>query len=85
MALEEVTVPTLIMFHREDACVATLAADASKLQTRLRQARKVEVALLDGGAPPESDDCDALSPHGYFGIEAQAVDTIAAFVSANSR
>jgi pimeloyl-ACP methyl ester carboxylesterase len=85
MALRRIVVPTLIMSHRDDACEVTPAADAPKLRMRLRMASKVEIALLDGGDPPKSDACDAFAPHGYFGIEAQAVDTIAKFVTDNSK
>jgi len=84
MALSEVTVPTLIMSHREDGCIATPAADAVILKMRLTKTSCAEIALLDGGDPPQSGPCDALSAHGYFGIEAKAVDTIAKFVSSNS-
>jgi hypothetical protein len=50
---------------------------------RLRRASKVEIALLTGGDPPQSAPCDAYVPHGYFGIETQAVDTIARFINGN--
>jgi len=83
MALHQIRVPTLIMSHREDACEATPAADAPALAKCLRQARKVEIALLTGGDPPQSGPCDAYAPHGYFGIETQAVDRIAQFITAN--
>jgi hypothetical protein len=85
MALAKVAVPTLIVSHRKDACEASPAANAPKLQMQLTKASKVEIALLDGGAPPKSGPCDALAPHGYFGIKAQAVDTIAKFVTDNSK
>jgi pimeloyl-ACP methyl ester carboxylesterase len=85
MALPEITVPTLIMSHRNDTCEGSPAADAPKLSERLTKASKVEIALLDGGSPPKSEPCDAFAPHGYFGIEAQAVNRIAKFVSANSK
>ncbi|HEY6256938.1 MAG TPA: hypothetical protein VIY51_14215, partial [Xanthobacteraceae bacterium] len=83
MALPQITVPTLVMSHREDSCEATPPADAPTLAMRLRRASKVEIALLTGGDPPQSDPCDAYAPHGYFGIETQAVDTIARFININ--
>jgi hypothetical protein len=58
-----ITVPTLIISHREDGCADTPAADAALLRTRLTTTR---------------------SAHGYFGIEAEAVDTIANFIDSNS-
>jgi pimeloyl-ACP methyl ester carboxylesterase len=85
MALSKITVPTLIMSHREDACDVSPAVDTAKLRMRLTKSSKVETALLDGGDPPQSEPCQAKSPHGYFGIEAEAVDTIAKFVSSNSK
>jgi pimeloyl-ACP methyl ester carboxylesterase len=84
MALQKVTVPTLIMSHREDACDITPAADAPKLQAHLTHARKVETILLDGGDPPRSEPCEALSRHGYIGIEPKAVETVAAFIKKQS-
>src|SRR5262249_26142747 len=85
MALEKITVPTLIVSHRKDACKITPAADAPKLSERLTKASRVEFALLDGGDPPLSDPCRAMAPHGYFGVEAEAVDTITKFISDNSK
>jgi hypothetical protein len=83
MGLPQIRVPTFIMSHSADSCVATPPADAPALAMRLRRASKVEIALLTGGDPPQSDECNAYAPHGYFGIETQAVDTIARFIDAN--
>jgi pimeloyl-ACP methyl ester carboxylesterase len=83
MALAKVAVPTLIVSHRNDGCDITPASDAPKLQTGLGAAAKAEVVLLDGGSPPASEPCEAKSPHGYFGIEDDAVGTVARFIKAN--
>jgi pimeloyl-ACP methyl ester carboxylesterase len=80
MALRQVTVPTLILSHRRDACPVTPAADAPKLSARLTKAKAVETILLDGGDPPLSEPCQARSQHGYLGIESKAVETISAFI-----
>ncbi len=85
MALAQVTVPTLIVFHRDDGCAITPAADAPKLAGRLTRARKVETALLQGGAAPVSEPCEARSQHGFFGIETEAVDAIARFIESNGK
>jgi hypothetical protein len=85
MALPQISVPTLIVSHRNDTCELTPAADAPKLGQRLTHASKVETALLDGGKPPQSDPCQAKARHGYFGIEAQAVNTMAKFIGGNSK
>jgi pimeloyl-ACP methyl ester carboxylesterase len=82
-ALPQITVPTLIMSHREDSCEATPPADAPTLAMRLRRASKVEIALHTGGDPPQSAPCYTYAPQGYFDIETQAVDTIARFIDVN--
>ncbi|MGE5514031.1 MAG: alpha/beta hydrolase [Bacteroidota bacterium] len=85
MPLQKVAVPTLILSHKRDGCDITPASDAPKLRARLTRAPKVEVVLLDGGLPPQSDPCEAKSQHGFLGIEGKAVDTIAAFVKAHGK
>jgi pimeloyl-ACP methyl ester carboxylesterase len=82
MRLPDITVPTLIVSHRKDGCGLTPAADAQKLRNRLTKASKVVIVLLDGGAPPRSAPCLAMSQHGFLGIEDKAVSTIAQFVKA---
>jgi hypothetical protein len=62
-----------------------MAADAAMLRMRLTKTSKAGTALLDGGDPPQSSPCEAISAHGYFGIEAEAVDTIANFINSNSK
>jgi hypothetical protein len=77
-------VPALIVSHKKDGCDISPASGASKLKAGLIKAAKVEVALLEGGKPAQSEPCEAKAPHGYFGIENQAVGAIAAFIKANS-
>ena len=83
MALPQIPVPVLIVSHSKDGCKFTPAADASKLKDRLTKAPRTEIELLDGGAAPISDPCEAKAQHGFFGIEAKAVDTIARFIKVN--
>lgn len=85
MPLQRITVPTLIVSHTKDGCDITPAADAPKLRKGLSNAKVVDVVLLSGGDPPKSDPCEAMSQHGFLGIEGQAVDAIAKFVTANSK
>ena len=85
MALQKVSVPTLVLSHKKDGCDITPAADAPKLIGRLTSAPKKETILLDGGSPPISEPCEAKSQHGFLGIEGQAVSAIANFVKQNGR
>ena len=83
MELSEVTVPTLVMSHRDDGCLYTPAVDAPVLAKRLNRSTKVEIAVMTGGDRPKSGPCEAYAAHGYFGVENQAVNTIARFIKAN--
>jgi pimeloyl-ACP methyl ester carboxylesterase len=84
MPLARVTVPALIVSHKNDGCEVTPAADGQKLAKRLSKSRKVEVAIVEGGKPPESDNpCEAMTQHGFLGIESEVVARIAAFIKAN--
>ncbi len=85
MALQKVTVPTLIVSHAQDHCDLTPAADAAKLRSRLTNAKPVEVVVLTGGDPPRSEPCEAMAQHGFIGIEGKAVETIAGFILATGR
>lgn len=85
MPLQKVAVPTLIVSHAKDGCDITPAADAPKLRKRLASAKPVDVVLLSGGDPPKSQPCEAMSQHGFLGIEDEAVSSIAKFVAANSK
>jgi pimeloyl-ACP methyl ester carboxylesterase len=85
MPLARITVPTLILSHRKDGCDISPPADAPKLTKRLTKAAKLNAVLLDGGKPPQSEPCEAKAPHGYWGIEDQAVETIAKFVKAGGK
>lgn len=39
-----------------------------------------KVLIVEGGDPPKSDPCEALSQHGFLGIEKQVVAAIADFI-----
>jgi pimeloyl-ACP methyl ester carboxylesterase len=84
MPLQRIAAPTLIVSHAKDGCDITPAADAPKLRKQLTNAKTVDVVLLNGGDPPQSVPCEAKSQHGFLGIEAEAVKTIAKFIKANS-
>ena len=80
MALADITVPTQVLAHRDDACPVTPPRGAKEIANRLTGAPKVDLAYFSGGAEPESGPCDPLCPHGFFGIEPAVIDRIATFM-----
>jgi pimeloyl-ACP methyl ester carboxylesterase len=85
LALEDITVPTLILAHAQDACELSPADGPEKLRKRLGNAKAVEVVLVKGGAPAGTEQpCGSGSAHGFGGADAEAVDAIAKFIKANN-
>lgn len=82
MKLEDIRVPTLVVAHQDDECDHTPPADAPRLAKHLVNSPRVELKMLHGGKPAKSAPCEALSAHGFFGIEQEAVDTIVQFIKA---
>ena len=83
MSLQNITVPTLIVSHRNDKCIITPASDSDSLKERFEKSKVVKVLLFNGGKQPISDSCNALSEHGFYGIEKEVVDSIAQFIKSN--
>jgi hypothetical protein len=77
-----VKVPTLIVHTREDGCVLCPFGDVPDLLERFRSAPRKQLIAFQGGAPPISEPCEALSRHGYLGIEDQVVAAIADWIKA---
>lgn len=69
-----IRIPFLLVHHRADACRSTPYYDAERLGV------KYPLVSVSGGKPPETGPCDPLSPHGYFGKEAETVAAIAAWM-----
>ncbi len=80
MGLKKIVIPTLIVAHEDDQCWVTPPSAAELIRKRLVNAERVALQYFSGGDAPQSRACGARSPHGYFGIEEEVVDFIAAFI-----
>lgn len=83
LPLERIRIPTLITHHEDDGCRWTRPEGAERIRAMLSAAPAAELALFDGGRE-RSKPCNAMSHHGYLGIEDRVIDTIARFIKANS-
>lgn len=84
MGLDKITVPTLIVYHKDDECFGTSAEDAPKIKEGLIHAKKADILYFTGGNIPESDSCQPMSQHGFYGIEGQVVAATAEFIKSNA-
>jgi len=78
----DVTIPTLIVHNREDGCVVCPFSDIPDLLGRFKNAPRGQLITFQGGDPPITDACEALSRHGYLGLESQVVAAIAEWIKA---
>ncbi len=81
--LSHVKIPTLITHHENDGCAKTRPGDVGHIKAGLVNAAVVEVKMFSGGRE-QSKPCNAMSHHGYLGIEDEVVNEIVRFVLSNS-
>jgi hypothetical protein len=69
----EIDDPILIIHHVCDQCRATPYQGAMDLKNWLTESPKVDLIGVTGGIPPASGPCEALSNHGFYGVEQSVV------------
>jgi pimeloyl-ACP methyl ester carboxylesterase len=87
-SLASITIPTLVMWHQNDACSATPAVSAMGVfngLTSLSASKKVTVAISKGRPNVAVHACSAFGPHGYNEAEQEAVDAIVSFIAAHNQ
>ncbi len=77
-----IAIPALVVHHKNDGCAFTPYRDAVGLIKELKRAPKAELLTFDGGDPPLSEPCEAMSAHGYVGLDAEVVAAIAGWIKA---
>jgi pimeloyl-ACP methyl ester carboxylesterase len=83
--LDRIKVPVLIVANSEDGCAVSPPQGANALKSALTASPKVEIELFDGGDRPRAEPCEAMSRHGYLGLEGKVVDAIARWIKAQDR
>jgi pimeloyl-ACP methyl ester carboxylesterase len=81
--LAAINVPALIVSHTDDACKLSPPSDAERLQAALTGSPRTKVILISGGEPPVSGACEAKSPHGFYGVEVEAIKDMASWIAGN--
>jgi hypothetical protein len=79
-ALDRIRIPVLVMHHEKDACPICAPYELKYIMRGLTNAPVAKLIMVNGGADPRGDACEALHWHGYIGMEAEAVDVIVAWI-----
>ena len=82
MRVDALKMPVLVVHHEQDACRQCLFSDVPRLMGKLAAVPKKELITFRGGEN-HGDPCEALSYHGYNGLENDVVGRIAAWIKAN--
>jgi pimeloyl-ACP methyl ester carboxylesterase len=77
LPLQNVTLPVLLVHHKDDACKISPFAGAVRLKGMFSKSPRVDLVEVQGGLPPESDPCRPMSVHGFLGKETEVVQAIA--------
>jgi len=84
MDLAAIRVPVLVLAHQDDGCQYTPASDATDLVQKFSYSPRKEVMILYGGDRPRAKPCQAMTPHGFLGVEDRAVGEIARFIKSGT-
>jgi pimeloyl-ACP methyl ester carboxylesterase len=79
--LGAIAVPALIVSNRGDTCPSAGAGFAPQILAGLARAPRKEIIYVESHQL-QSDPCEAMSPHGYLGIEADVVQRISDWIRA---
>jgi hypothetical protein len=74
-----ITVPALVVWHRDDHCSFSPPAGSAILFTAIPSAGKAQ-RTFEHGHSVAADPCGPFSEHGYAGIEEEVVEKIAEFI-----
>lgn len=80
--LGAIAVPALVVANDGDTCGSALPGFAPQIVAALARAPKKALITVES-RQLQSDPCEAMSPHGYLGVEANVVQRIADWIRAN--
>lgn len=78
--LAAIRVPALVARHQNDGCAFSPPEGGARVLAALSSSPRKTLLTFAGGEPARSKACEAFAPHGYLGIEEQAVAGMAAFI-----
>jgi pimeloyl-ACP methyl ester carboxylesterase len=78
--LGEIRIPVLVMHHKKDACTVCRPHEVPLIMDGLKNAPVKKQIIVDGGADPRGDPCEAFHWHGYVGMEQEAANLISDWI-----
>lgn len=79
MPLERISIPTLLVHHKQDGCKACPFAATENVMAKLVATPRKALIAFEGGES-RGDPCEAFAYHGFNGIEREVVPRIAEWI-----
>lgn len=78
--LNKISVPALVVHHKDDLCPHTPFSGAVTLEKALTSAPRRELLTVVGGTNPRGNWCEPHHYHGFIGKEREVVSAIAGWI-----
>jgi pimeloyl-ACP methyl ester carboxylesterase len=78
--LQNIRIPALVVANRNDRCDVAPPQDAPKIAAAMSHSPGVRLVQVSGGINASSNACASETPHGYYGMEPQVVETISDWI-----
>ena len=78
---ETLAIPVLVVHHEQDGCKLCAYGDLPPMMNKLAKTPKAELISITGGQI-RGDPCEAMTYHGFNGMEAEVVGAISRWVLA---
>ena len=80
-SLQRIKASALVISHAKDACSSTPPSDSTKIVAALKNSRRTEFTMVEGGfAVPSSSPCLPGTFHTFLGTESKVVDSVSTFI-----
>jgi pimeloyl-ACP methyl ester carboxylesterase len=79
MDLGALKIPVLVVHNKDDGCKLCPVSATSELMDGLKNAPRKELIVVSGGIS-RGDPCEAMSYHGFNGLEGEVVGSIAKWI-----
>lgn len=80
MPVEKLTIPVLVVHHKDDGCSHCGYEKAPLLLEKLTSSRKKGLLTFEGGID-KGNPCEAMSHHGFNGLEKDVVGSIVSWMT----
>ena len=74
--IADIKMPVLVVHHKNDACKICVPNEAARIIDGLKSAQPKKFVMIEGGANPEGDACEAMHWHGFINFEKETVKLI---------